>query len=87
MAVRFTDRNKFPLGVVLKNAEKFEEWLNRDADIKTVSLDAALPSDLAGHATTNGSKSEELSKATEAGNMHPVVAERFNEEYRPETDG
>lgn len=29
-AVRFTDRNKFAIDTMLKNAEKIEGWLSRD---------------------------------------------------------
>lgn len=29
-AVRFTDRNKFAIDTMLKNAEKIEVWLSRD---------------------------------------------------------
>jgi hypothetical protein len=29
-AVRFTDRNKFAIDTMLKNADKIEAWLNRD---------------------------------------------------------
>jgi hypothetical protein len=39
-AVRFTDRNKFAIDTMLKNADKIEAWLNRDQPENSGGIEA-----------------------------------------------
>lgn len=41
-AVRFTDRNKFAIDSMLKNAEKIEGWLSRDLPEPHQRLDGPM---------------------------------------------